>query len=392
MGFSGPKTMQNVTAKTHKIIYNFVKALGKSKQRNITAAVTALIKQDKPTLFKLNLYKDKNKHIQKLSFEQNSRRMLDDIGLNPKQFASSIIDMFNITSFELVIDRTNWSYGNCDFNLLVLSVIWNNISIPIYWTSIGKKGGNSDSLERISLINWFVSNFGSDNIIHVLADREFASDQFLSYLQEFNIKFIFRSKSSVLVTHDDKKVKLKSLFPDLHKFPNRTKAETFVRRTYNQRLYLSVRLNQRNEFVYIISNQFDKNNLQLYRRRWTIEAMFAKFKTKGLNLESTHLMKEHRVHNLFYLMTIAYAIFCKLGHFASKIKPIKIKKHKHDNDIRISPEFSLFNLGFNLLKNFYDNFLCSRVVIFKQLYQILNYPPNRRIPKRLAIHHIIANF
>lgn len=47
--------MQNVTAKTHKIIYNFVKALGKSKRRNITAAVTALIKQDKLWLFMLEL-------------------------------------------------------------------------------------------------------------------------------------------------------------------------------------------------------------------------------------------------------------------------------------------------------------------------------------------------
>lgn len=384
--------MQNVTAKTNKIIYNFIKDLGKSKQRNITAAVTSLIKQDKPTLFKLNLYKDKNKHIQKLSFEQNSRRMLDDIGLSPKQFAATIIDMFNITSYELVIDRTNWSYGNCHFNLLVLSVIWNNISFPIYWMSIGKKGGNSDSLERISLINWFVSNFGSDNIIHVLADREFASDEFLSYLNKSAIKYIFRSKSSVLVTNEDKKVPLKSLFPDLHKFKNKTKAEPFIRRSYNQRLYLSVRLNQRNEIVYIVSNCFDSNNIQLYRHRWTIEAMFAKFKTKGLNLEATHLMKEHRVHNLFYLMTIAYAIFCKLGHFASKMKPIKIKKHKQNLAFRTSPEFSLFNLGSNLLKNLFDNFLCDRVVIFKQLYQIINYPPNRSIPRRLAISRIMANF
>lgn len=176
------------------------------------------------------------------------------------------------------------------------------------------------------------------------------------------------------------------------KFNNRTKAEPFIRRSYNQRLYLSLRLNQRNEVVYIISNYFDPNNLQLYRRRWTIEAMFAKFKTKGLNLESTHLMKEHRVHNLFYLMTIACAIFCKLGYFASKMKPIKIKKHKQNLDIRTSPEFSLFNLGFNLLKNLYDNFLCDRVVIFKQLYHILNYPPNRSITKRLAISRIMANF
>jgi hypothetical protein len=100
--------MQNVTTKTHKIIYKFIKNLGKHKQRNITAAVTATLKQENPTLFKLNLYKDKSNHIQKLSYEQNSRRMLDDIGLSSNEFAKTIIDMFNISQFELVIDRTNY--------------------------------------------------------------------------------------------------------------------------------------------------------------------------------------------------------------------------------------------------------------------------------------------
>jgi hypothetical protein len=384
--------MQNVTTKTSKIIYKFIKSLGKHKQRNITAAVTATLKQEKPSLFKLNLYKDKSNHIQKLSYEQNSRRMLDDIGLSSNEFAKTIINMFNISQFEIVIDRTNWSYGKCDFNLFLLLVIWNNISIPIYWISLDKKGGNSDSFERISLINWFITNFGASIIIHILADREFPSDDFIDYLVEHNIKFIFRTKSSIIVTNDNKKVKLKSLFPDVHKLPHRTKAEAFVRRAYNHRLYLSVRLNHKNEVVYIISNQFHKDNLEIYRRRWTIEAMFAKFKTKGLNLESTHIMKQHRVHNLFYIMTIAYCTVCKLGYFANKVKSIKLKHLKYDNAYRKYPEFSLFNLGANLLKNLFDNFLCNRVVIFKQLYQILNYPPNRSISKRLAIHHIIANF
>ena len=384
--------MQNVTTKTSKIIYNFIKSLGKHKQRNITAAVTSLIKQEKPTLFKLNFYKHRSNHIQKLSYEQNSRRMLDNIKISNSEFAHTIIDMFDITRYELVIDRTNWSYGHCDFNLLILSVIWNNISFPIYWISLDKKGGNSDSLERISLINWFIDSFGADNIIHILADREFPADEFINYLVEYNIKFIFRTKSSILVNNENKKVKLKSLFPDLHRIPNKTKAEAFVRRAYNHRLYLSARLNQKNEIVYIISNHFHKDNLEIYRKRWTIEAMFAKFKTKGLNLESTHLMKQHRVHNLFYIMTIAYCIFCKLGHFANKVKSIKTKILKYDNQYRKYPEFSLFNLGANLLKNLFDNFLCDRVVIFKQLYQILKYPPNRSIYKRLAIHHIIANF
>jgi hypothetical protein len=384
--------MQQIAAKTSKIINLFIKELGKSKQQNIAAAVTALIKQEKPTLYKLNLHKHKKKTIQKLSFEQNSRRMLDNIGISPEQFAHAMVTTFNITSFELVMDRTNWKYGNCAYNLLVLSVIWNNVSIPIYWISLDNKGGNSDSSQRISLINWFIATFGSQNITHLFADREFPAEQFLDYLQAQKIKFIFRTKSSIIVTHDNRKVKLNTIFPKLHNMPSKTKCEPHIRRAYNNRLYLSARLNNRNEKVYLISNVYTNDVFDLYRHRWTIETMFAKFKTKGLNLESTHLMKQHRVHNLVYLMTIAYAIFCKLGFLANKIKSIKLKKLKQGKEYRYSPEFSLFNLGFNLLKNLFDNFLCDSAVVARQLYQILNYPPNHHISKRLAIYHIIANF
>jgi hypothetical protein len=384
--------MQQTAAKTSKIINLFIKELGKPKQKNITAAVTALIKQEKPTLYKLNLHKQRKKPIQKLSFEQNSRRMLNKIGIIPEVFARAIIATFNITHFELVMDRTNWKYGNCAYNLLVLSVIWNNISIPIYWISLDNKGGNSDSSQRIALIDWFVSTFGTQNITHIFADREFPSEQFFDYLQKHSIKFIFRTKSSILVTENDKKVKLNTIFSKLHNMPNQTKCEHHIRRAYGNRLYLSARLNNKNEKVYLISNNYDTDAFDLYRHRWTIEAMFAKFKTKGLNLESTHLMKQQRVHNLIYLMTIAYSIFCKLGFIANKIKNIKLKKIKETNKYRYTSEFSLFNLGFNLLKNLFDNFLCDSAVVTRQLYHILNYPPEINVPKRLRIYNIISNF
>lgn len=78
--------------------------------------------------------------------------MLDNIGLSSNEFAKAIIRMFNISQFELVIDRTNWSYGKCDFNLFLLSVIWNNITIPIYWISLDKKAATLILLNAFLLL------------------------------------------------------------------------------------------------------------------------------------------------------------------------------------------------------------------------------------------------
>lgn len=310
-------------------------------------------------------------------------------------YASTVISLFNIKSCALVIDRTNWQYGSIDYNLLVLSLIWNDLSIPIYWLHLDNKGGNSKSEQRIELVKWFTDNFATVTIEHVLADREFPSQEFISWLNQNNLPFVFRSKSSVLATDANKKVKVSTLFPNLHQQSNKTKAETKIRRIYNSRLYLTIRLNQDNEKVYIISNQKQDNAAEIYRKRWTIEAMFAKFKTKGLKLESTRIMKHQRIQSLFMLMSIAYCYAIKIGDIANKLKPNKLKTLKnHDsNTIRITPEHSIFNRGINLLKILVENYLSHSAVITKQLSKILSPDSqNSCINRCSALANIISAF
>lgn len=320
---------------------------------------------------------------------------MDKNPISDAHYAATVLSLFNIKSCALVIDRTNWQYGSIDYNLLILSVIWNDVSIPIYCLHLDNKGGNSKSEQRIQIVKWFTDNFATVTIEHVLADREFPSQEFISWLCENSIPFVFRSKSSVLVTDENKKVKIHTLFPNSNQQINKTKAETKIRRIYNSRLYLTVRINQDNEKVYIISNQKQYNSAEIYRKRWTIEAMFAKFKTKGLKLESTRVMKHKRVQSLFMLMAIAYCYAIKIGDIANSINPSKLKTLKrHDsNTNRTTPEHSIFNRGINLLKIFIENYLSYSAVITKQLSKILSpKSQNSCIHRRSALAKIISAF
>lgn len=116
--------------------------------------------------------------------------------------------------------------------------------------------------------------------------------------------------------------------------------------------------------------------------------MFAKFKTKGFNLEATRILKPHRITSLFMFMAIAYCYACKLGEIANNLKP-KLKKLKHNGHTRITKEHSAFNRGIDLLKIFVDNYLSYSAFIFKRLSRILSSPPNSYIDRRLAITKII---
>lgn len=50
--------------------------------------------------------------------------------------------------------------------------------------------------------------------------------------------------------------------------------------------------------------------------------MFAKFKTKGFNLEATRILKPQRIISLFVFMAIAYRYPCKLGEIANNLNQL----------------------------------------------------------------------
>ena len=78
------------------------------------------------------------------------------------------------------MDRTNWKWGKRDINILMLVIVYRGIAIPIVWTLLNKRG-NSDTKERIALIQRFISIFGKDRIVNVFADREFIGEKWFTW-------------------------------------------------------------------------------------------------------------------------------------------------------------------------------------------------------------------
>lgn len=513
IGFFDEKTqmIKSTATKLSKIINKFFtkdethsKKPRAEKSAAVISAVTALIVNGEVNLANLAKFNPNTTTIKYSSLEQNSRRLLNNTGITAEKYAKTIVyEILNIQHLEIAIDRTNWKDGTTDINYFVLSVIWNDLAIPIYWILLNNKGGSSNDYQRIQLIQWVVDVFGANAITNIYADREFPSLKFLTYLmqdnsyckayQELNeydtcnfnkiianyqtttsfeipqnqleflniqdqytiivndatcylihqlqtdnfriyslrntsdqlkiaqlykiqykqfclytnelselfigyvardsLNFIQRCKSSTMVSDGNKTISLSSLHKDLNKRKPKTDTAKSIRRAFGNRVYISARLNAKNEYVFIVSNQYHKDPFNLYMRRWNIETMFGKFKTLGFNLESTHLINHVRLESLLQLIAIAYVLCCKLGHFINKIKPIKMKKFKLDNFIEKRAQFSIFKLGFYLLKNFINNHLFNRASIMKLLHEILDSNhAKHKINKRLAGFRLLTNF
>ena len=103
------------------------------------------------------------------------------------------MDLSDLDNVYLSMDRTNWQWGKSDINILMLSVVCKGIAFPVLW-SLLDKAGNSNTAQRIVLIQTFVNRFGKDRIAGVLGDREFIGNDWFGWLRKESIPFCIRIK------------------------------------------------------------------------------------------------------------------------------------------------------------------------------------------------------
>jgi len=68
--------------------------------------------------------------------------------------------------YKLSLDRTNWKFGKTDINILMLSVCYKGVALPILWILLPKRG-NSNCNERKELLDRYIKLFGTLQLIHL---------------------------------------------------------------------------------------------------------------------------------------------------------------------------------------------------------------------------------
>src|SRR2546425_7649669 len=75
----------------------------------------------------------------------------------------------------LAIDRTNWDFGKTTINILMISVAWNGMGIPLLWMLL-PTAGNSNTPARPQLLDRLGAAFPDMKIAALMGDREFFGD------------------------------------------------------------------------------------------------------------------------------------------------------------------------------------------------------------------------
>jgi len=253
----------------------------------------------------------------------------------------------------LTMDRTNWKFGRLNINILTIGISWRGTAIPLVWMLLNKRGQSNQS-ERILLLERLLNCLNleqSKRIRYLLMDREFAANQWLTYLRKRKISFLIRIRK-------DAKIRKPGQLKERHAW-RLFQTDSFRRLrkpriVFGHRLYLAGQQISAKEYLILISDLPLTHGATLYAERWGIEVFFGACKTRGFNFEDTRLNNLERINTLAFILAIAFIWSLKTGEtLLENGHQIPIKNLKK----RKARLLSIFRIGLDFIKHRLLNFL-----------------------------------
>jgi hypothetical protein len=278
-----------------------------------------------------------NSHYKRL------QRFFRHYEMNYAEIAQAVVGLMAIPEpWVLSIDRTEWQFGDCTFNILMLGVVHEGVAFPLVWCLLDKPG-NSNSFERMKLFNQFLERFEEREVACLVADREFVGKDWFGYLLSKPVTpFRIRIRDNYKLNDGRQSLKVGVVFADLQ--PGQTKILRHQRRLWGYWVYIAALRLDDGSLLVIATQTAPTSAITDYAKRWGIETVFGIFKTRGFCLESTHLKDPKRLSKLLALLSLALCWVILTGEWLHQIKPLTIKKHGRRAK-------SIFRYGFDHLRN-----------------------------------------
>lgn len=237
----------------------------------------------------------------------------------------------------LCIDRAEWDFGKCKVNILMVLASQGNIQVPLYWSMLDNNSGNSSTQDRVGVVAKCLNLLGN-RIGLLVADREFVGHKWLKYLKQKGISYCVRMPKHHRLERLDGRVQ------QAQELAKNTPLNLPGCLVYGVWGNMCLKRTTGGDLLYLSGTMEAKHPGTVYRRRWTIEACFQAFKSRGFDLRSTHLKDLEKLKKLVAMVSIAFGLCVSMGiHQDARVKKIKIKKHGYKAN-------SFFRTGLNKIR------------------------------------------
>lgn len=264
----------------------------------------------------------------------------------------------------LTLDGTSWELGDKKVHLLTLCIVYEGISIPIWWEELAKKG-HSNFKERKRVIREASKTLNLSGLV-LLADREYIGRKWFNYLTNKKIGFIIRLKAKTYTTEINEaseRAKVADIFQKARysKLVHMSSFRKYRKKGVGKRFRLhgksytfviikNPKVDEKEPLLYFISTLKDKVEVvKIYPIRWTIECCFKHLKTNGFDLEAMNFKNPLKIMLLMAITSFLYVLCIIEG-----LKQLKVKKKSNWKKFKcgkITLAVSVFATGLDYLNN-----------------------------------------
>ena len=258
-------------------------------------------------------------------------------------YAQLLLACLNQRTLAIIIDGS--TVGNHCISL-VASIVYKKRALPICWiTTKGCKGHLPEEL-HIKLVEQLQKIIHDDSSVIILGDGEFDGAKLLETIKKNNWHFVCRTMKNRILYENLELFSFCNVDPgreewfripyvSLADYPDlKLHAVLWWQKKYKEPIYLLTTINLAAEATY------------WYKKRFQIETMFSDKKSRGFNLQKTHISDPKRIDRLLIAAALAYIFIIYFGVYAVKNGFEKII-HRTDRC-----DLSLCQLGFRMVDHF----------------------------------------
>jgi len=325
----------------------FISGIVGSKSSQLPSIATKVPERAKP-----------DSRVKRLSRWLDNDAILEAVYFLP--YAEMLLTQLAFETLVLVMDGSGVGRGCC---ALMMHVIYKGRALPLAWRVRQCPKGHFPEGLHIALVE-LVSNLIPEGTKVVFrGDGEFDGRKLQETMHEAGWWYACRTSKGNTATWEDETFYVEELGACLK--PGRLielKEVECTREAYGPVLLLCCWAKGHAEPLYVVSNMSSAEEaIDYYKKRFRIETFFSDQKSRGFNIQKSHLTDPQRLSRLLIASCLAYIWLVYLGSLCKKDGWQSIIHRRKRCDL------SLFQLGLRLL----EHFLNERLPIPVQFHVII---------------------
>ena len=314
------------------VLAAFISGIVGSKSSQLPSIATKVADRSKP-----------ESRVKRLSRWLDNEHIKEEVYFLP--YAEMLLQCLALETLVVVMDGSGVGRGCCE---LIIHVIYQGRALPLAWVVRQCPKGHAPEALHIELVELVSELIPAGTKVVFLGDGEFDGIDLQDTMNDFGWFYACRTAKSTVATWEDVTFHLDLLGNSIK--PGRLielKEVQFTRDAYGPVMVLCCWAKGEAEPLYLVSNMsVAEEAIRYYQKRFRIETFFSDQKSRGFNIQKSHIEDPQRLSRLLIATCLAYIWIVYLGSLCKSDGWQAIIHRRKRCDL------SLFRLGLQLLEHF----------------------------------------